>query len=252
MKNDDVPETLQNENTDEKDKSTPSPDQESSQSANPKKKFIFNCTKCGKCCEKWEEIPIYLEDLQRWVNDGSIYYVLSFLQVIDSAPNAVEIVMRKDSSVPMPNTNKEEQQKDLEDNPSGCPLYDYENKICNLYHSMPIHCAAYPLAYNGKKYYLVDKDCPGLGHGQMTKEKLQLARTRAEAHYNAKNSSKSVIPVLYTLILTNIMKKSQEAMGSLSPEDKEQLNTLLSKSKEQTDEEEASGNNSVNSEETNV
>ncbi|MHA1406994.1 MAG: YkgJ family cysteine cluster protein [Candidatus Heimdallarchaeaceae archaeon] len=183
----------------------------------PKPKYVHNCTKCGKCCEKWEYVPVYLDDLQRWLKDGTIQYVLPFLKLKETPPLYVQIVLQKE-------------EKENDPNPSGCPLYDYENKICNIYFSMPIHCAAYPLAYNGEKFYLVDKESPGLGNGSMTKESLQLARQRAQEHYSASISSNSLLPVLYALILNNISRKSKEAMESLSEEDKKKLEELLSKS----------------------
>ncbi|MHA1668889.1 MAG: YkgJ family cysteine cluster protein [Candidatus Heimdallarchaeaceae archaeon] len=183
----------------------------------PKPKYVHNCTKCGKCCEKWESVPVYLDDLQRWLKDGTIQYVLPFLKLKETPPLYVQIVLQKE-------------EKEDDPNPSGCPLYDYKNKICNIYFSMPIHCAAYPLAYNGEKFYLIDKESPGLGNGSMTKESLQLARQRAQEHYSASISTNSLLPVLYALILNNISRKSKEAMESLSEEDKKKLEELLSKS----------------------
>ena len=118
-------------------------------------------------------------------------------------------------------------------NPSGCPLYDYENKICNLYSSMPLHCVAYPLAYNGEKYYLVDKESPGLGLGNMSKESLAEARLRAQNHFSALTSTSSILPLIYSLILGNMIKRNQEAMEAMSEEDREQLEELMKKSEEE-------------------
>ena len=188
------------------------------------KKYVHNCTKCGKCCEKWEEIPIYIEDLQRWITDGTLQYAMPFIHLEEIPPVYIRLKLRK------PETEEDP-------NPSGCPLYDYNNKICNVYSSMPVHCAAYPLAYNGEKHFLVDTDSPGLGNGTMTSESLSVARQRAKDHYEAVSNSSALLPFIYTLILGEIMKKSQEAMSSLSPEDKEQLEKLLSKSDEDNEEE---------------
>jgi len=189
------------------------------------KKYVHNCTKCGKCCEKWEEIPIYLEDLQRWYLDGTINYVLPFLQLRETPPAYVRLVIQK-------------MKVEGEDpNPSGCPLYDYNNKICNVYSTMPLHCAAYPLAYNGEKFYLVDTESLGIGNGNMTNESLQLARQRAKDHFIALSSTSSLLPVLYAVIVGNIMRQSQKTMESLSEEDKKKLEELFAKSRE-TDSEE--------------
>ncbi len=188
-----------------------------------KKRYVHNCTKCGICCEKWEEIPIYLEDLQKWIKDGTIHHVLPFLQLRETPPAYVRLVIQKHPI------------EGEDPNPSGCPLYDYSNKICNVYSSMPFHCSAYPLAYNGEKYFLVDTDSPGLGNGTMSKETLELARARARDYFDVLSMSSALLPVLYTMILANIMKKSQEAMDTLSEEDKKKLDDLLSKTDE-TDE----------------
>ena len=193
------------------------------------KKYVHNCTKCGSCCEKWEEIPIYLEDLQKWLKDGTIHYILPHIQLKEVPPAYVRLVIQK---TPVEGEDP---------NPSGCPLYDYNNKICNVYSSMPFHCAAYPLAYNGEKYYLVDNESPGLGQGIMSKESLELARTRAREHFDALSVSSALLQVLYTMIIASIMRKSQEAMDSLSEEDRKQLDDLLSKTdgKEEEPEQEA-------------
>ncbi len=184
------------------------------------KKYIPNCTKCGSCCEKWGEIPIYLEDLQKWFLDGTISYILPFLQLREAPPAYVRLVIQKLSA------------EGEDTNPSGCPLYDYNNKICNVYSSMPLHCAAYPLAFNGEKFYLVDSESPGIGNGNMTNESLELARQRAKDHFNALSTTSSLLPVLYAVIVGNIMRQSQETMESLSEEDKKKLEELFAKSRE--------------------
>ncbi|MHA2357458.1 MAG: YkgJ family cysteine cluster protein [Candidatus Heimdallarchaeaceae archaeon] len=217
-------------NTEKPEEETLDEDLEVEEIKKETKKYIHNCTKCGKCCEKWEEIPIYLDDLQRWTKDGTISHVLPFIQLRELPPAYVRLVIQKHSV------------EGEDPNPSGCPLYDYENKICNVYSSMPLHCAAYQLAYNGEKFYLVDSESPGLGEGTMTKESLDLARLRARAHFESLSISSAILPVLYTLILANIMQRSQEAMDSLSEDDRKTLDELLSKQREEeTDETETEG-----------
>ncbi len=102
---------------------------------------------------------------------------------------------------------------------------------------MPFHCAAYPLAYNGEKYFLVDTESPGIGQGSMSKESLDLARTRAREHFDVLSVSSALLQVLYTMIISSIMQKSQEAMDALSEEDRKQLDDLLSKSDGEEEEE---------------
>ncbi len=183
-------------------------------------KYVHNCTKCGKCCEKWSEIPFYLEDLQRWIKDGSINYVLPFIKLEETPPLYVRMFLKK---APVEGEDP---------NPSGCPLYDFENKICNLYSSMPLHCAAYPLAYNGEKFYLVDTESPGLGSGNMSKESLAEARLKAQNQFSALTSTSSILPLIYSLILGNMIKRNQEAMDAMSEEDRKKLDELMRKSEE--------------------
>lgn len=183
-------------------------------------KFVYTCQQCGQCCEKKDYVTIYFDDLERWIKDGSISYVMPFLQIYEEGPFGVKLIIKREKT---------------EDNPSGCPLYDPQNKLCNLYSSMPVECAAYPLSYNGSKYYLMDKDCQGLGKGTMTKEKLSDARKKAENYYLAKSKTESLFPIVYGAIIAHIMKQSQEAMQSLSEEDRKKLEELLSKSKDAAD-----------------
>ena len=196
------------------------------------KKYIHNCTKCGQCCEKWEEIPIYLDDLQRWTKDGTITHVLPFVQLREMPPAYVRLVIQKHSV------------EGEDPNPSGCPLYDYENKICNVYASMPLHCASYPLAYNGEKFYLTSKDCPGVGKGEVTKESLKESKDTAGQEYREKNETLATLPGVYTIFMGHIMRQSAEAMKDLSEEDKKRIEEIMSskesvpESKEDKEEEE--------------
>jgi len=57
-----------------------------------------------------------------------------------------------------------------------CPFYDDENKICNIYFTLPSFCKTFPLYFNGEKYYVSDPSCTGIGQGEMTKEKLEILR----------------------------------------------------------------------------
>ena len=48
-------------------------------------------------------------------------------------------------------------------------MYDRDNKNCQIHHDMPLNCQAYPLGYNGEKYFVTDKACQGLGEGDINK-----------------------------------------------------------------------------------
>ncbi len=228
---------LENEENINEQVSSPPSETKNEDAEKKPKRFVFNCTKCGKCCEKFDEIPVYIEDLQRWMKDSSLSYVIPFLQIVEKGPYNIQIVLAK------PKTKEV-----TEDAVSKCPLYDSKNKLCNLYSSMPVHCQAYPLAFNGEKYFLTDSECPGLGNGTMTKESLTIARERARTYYDSEVGAATIMPIIYGLILTQMMMKSQEAMNSMSEEDKKQLDELLAKSKKSEDPSEFSGEETIDDE----
>ena len=89
------------------------------------------------------------------------------------------------------------------------------------------------MGFNGEKYFLVDRECPGIGKGTMTKELLLQMRDKAKNHNNSQILSSSILPILNSLIMANMYKRSQEAMDSLSEEDRKKLEEMLSKEKEE-------------------
>ena len=55
-------------------------EQETTAEPKPKKKYVFNCTKCGNCCEKREFVPISLADFRNWTQSGTINAVFPNLR----------------------------------------------------------------------------------------------------------------------------------------------------------------------------
>ncbi|MHA2347451.1 MAG: YkgJ family cysteine cluster protein, partial [Candidatus Hodarchaeales archaeon] len=158
----------------------------------PKKKYIFNCTKCGQCCEKREIVPVSFADVRRWNQSGvinSVFPHLKFrtLQTTGEKPQEFLALGLVGSEI-------------------GCPMFDKENKVCNIYHSLPIECKAFPLGYNGKNYYIKDKSVPGLGQGTMTKEQLITDRDNAREDFESKVETQMMLPLLYSLFMQNIVE----------------------------------------------
>lgn len=184
----------------------------------PKKKYIFNCTKCGQCCEKRELVPVSLADIRRWAQSGvinSVFPHLKFRTLKTTGDNPQEFLTLG-----------------LVSEENGCPLYDKENKLCNIYHSLPLECKAFPLGYNGSNYYIKDKSVPGLGQGTMTKEKLIADRDSAREDFEARIESQMVLPMMYSLFMQNLMEQQQKIMDEMPEEKRQQLDDLLKPKKD--------------------
>ncbi len=189
-------------------------------------KFKFECTKCGTCCQNRSSIPITFTDLARWTKQGSFIQIILPHLELESLSEADEI--SKIAIIPFI------KMKDIDENGKGiCPFYDVDNKICNIYFTMPIFCKTFPLSYNGEKFYVSDSTCEGLGKGSMTKEALLELRKTAISDYNQRaETSLSMVP-LQGMFIRHFMKQSQETVNRLSDEDQKKLDALINKSKEE-------------------
>ena len=181
-----------------------------------KKKYVFNCTKCGQCCEKREVVPVSLTDLRTWTQSGMINSIFPHLKMkafqttIQDQPREV---------ISMVLVGKE----------TGCPLYDSDNKLCNIYHAMPLECQAFPLGYNGQQYFIKDKTVPGLGQGSMTKERLVADRDNARLDYEAQVETQMLLPITYSLFMQNLIEQQQKIRDDMPEEKRQQLDDLLKK-----------------------
>jgi Fe-S-cluster containining protein len=108
-----------------------------------------------------------------------------------------------------------------------CPMYDATNKLCNIYHSLPLECKAFPLGYNGKNYYIKDKSVPGLGNGIMTKDRLIDDRNAAKTDFDARIDSQMMVSVLYSLFMQNILEQQKKVMDEMPEDKRKQLDELL-------------------------
>ncbi len=128
--------------------------------------------------------------------------------------------------------------KDEDENGKGtCPFYDEENKICNIYFTLPLFCKTFPLYFNGEKYYVSDPTCPGIGKGEMTKEKLQEMRNTSVQDFNERADTTIALIPLQGLFIRHFMKQSQDQIDKMSAEDKDKLDDLLKKSQDDTPQE---------------
>lgn len=196
-------------------------------------KFKFECTKCGACCQNRTSIPITFTDLARWTKQGSFIQIILPHLELQSMSEIDEL--SKIAIIPYITM------KDVDENGKGiCPFYDVDNKICNIYFTMPIFCKTFPLSYNGQKFYVSDSTCEGLGKGSMTKEALLTLRGTAINDYNQRaETTLSMVP-LQGMFIRHFMKQSQDTVNRLSEEDQKKLDALINKSKEEPTEQEES------------
>lgn len=202
-----------------KDDVAKSNSEEKSNNEDPKKesgKYVFQCQKCGKCCESVESLVVSFADLKRWSSDLTLPSLFPYLTIELKKDNFIQISLKKPES--------------LEGEPqNGCPLYDENNKICNIHFSMPLYCSSYPLGFDGKNYFLKDKECQGLGKGQITQEELKSARDSAKEDFEARVSSSLLLPVIHGLTMAFILDQSKKRINELTPEQKDKLNEILGK-----------------------
>ena len=171
-------------------------------------KFVYNCVRCGQYCSNVNGVPISFNDIVRWRKSG----------VLSSVSQSIGMDMSKGFPQLVLETKKGEK---------GCPMYDDENKNCQIYHDMPLNCQAYPLGYNGEKYFVTDKACKGLGEGQMTLEQLKTQRDSAKEDYEARLESNTLVPLVYSIIMGDLVDQSRKAMENMSEDQKSQLQDLI-------------------------
>lgn len=109
----------------------------------------------------------------------------------------------------------------------GCPLFDGTNKNCQIFHDMPLNCKSYPLGYNGEKYFITDQKCQGLSKGTMSIEKLNEQKNSAKNTFNAKKDSETMVPLLYSIIMGNLVEQSKKAMENMTDEQKTQIEEIV-------------------------
>lgn len=194
--------------------------QEEEQSDNENKKtsgsgrYIFECQKCGECCKKKEVVVVSFDDLRRWNEDMTLPSLYQFLSIEIKDNDYVHLSLKKPESPEGETVN-------------GCPLYDENNKICNIYFSMPLLCTSFPLGFDGNGYFIKDKTCQGLGKGTMNEESLKGARSLAKDDFDARVTTSILLPVINGLALKFMMEQSKKQIESLTQEQKEKLKDIL-------------------------
>jgi Fe-S-cluster containining protein len=187
-----------------------------------RKRYIFQCQKCGACCEEKDTVIVSMADLERWNKDMTFPSLFPYVSLEVKDENYTQILLKR----PKGDEGKVEK---------GCPLYDSENKICNIYFSMPLYCKSFPLGYDGEHFFLKNKSCPGLGKGKASEKELKEAREDAKADFEARVSTALLLPVIHGLAMRFIMEQSKKRIDSLTDEQKEKLEEILGKEEHPSD-----------------
>ncbi|MBE0525299.1 MAG: YkgJ family cysteine cluster protein [Candidatus Thorarchaeota archaeon] len=186
-----------------------------------KSKYTFKCLE-QQCttiaCHIRPTIDVSLGDLTRWTTQGYLMNIIPGVS-LHLPKSEHELLNLEMSRKPL--------LKDSEQ--TACFFFDEEANGCEIRYSRPLSCRAYPLEYNGEKFYLSSKDCPGVGQGEVTKEALQEVRDLAEQAYKERGETYTALPALYSIIMTQMIKQSTEAMQSLSEEDRKKMDEIMSK-----------------------
>ena len=195
-----------------------------------KSKFSFKCLeqKCDtKACHIRPHINVTMGDIARWTGQNYLSQILP----------GITLRMPTNENEPLA---LETFRKPLESDPeqSACIFYHEESNGCTIRYSRPISCQAFPLEYNGEKYFLSDKNCPGVGEGEVSKEALKEARDLAEREYRERIETLAALPGLYSVFMGLMIRQSAEAKKDLSEQDKKSVDEIMSKSSKDEKEDE--------------
>ena len=184
-------------------------------------KFLYECVKCGHSCADRNIVEITLADLRKWTEEQTLASIFPHLRLVPVGRPYLDIVLASDEGIGA------FEEGDVEN--VGCPMYDSDNGICNIYHSMPLYCRAFPLAYNGKGYFIKDRECKGIGQGSMTAERLKAHRSAAREEFEARRECGILLPSLHGMFTRFFVEASTKALEAMSADDRSRLEELLAK-----------------------
>jgi len=190
-------------------------------SESEKSKYNFKCLE-QQCttiaCHIRPTIDVTLGDLTRWTTQG---YLMNII------PGVSFHLPKSDQELLTLEMSRKPLKKDPEQ--TACVFFNEEANGCDIRYARPLSCRAFPLEYNGEKYYLSNKDCPGVGQGEVSKEALQEARDLADLAFKERGDTFTALPAVYSIIMTQMIRQSKEAMQTLSEEDKKKMDEIMSK-----------------------
>lgn len=186
-------------------------------------KYRFKCME-QKCttrdCHIRPHVNVTFGDLSRWTAQGYIANIIGGLVIIPPEKETDPMTI-------------ETKRKPLKDESEGtaCIFFDEDANGCVIRFARPISCRTFPLEYNGTKYYLGSKNCPGVGQGEVTKDALKEAKDLAEQDYKERVETITTLPAAYSLVMEPMIRQSAEAMERMSEDDRKQMEELLSRTR---------------------
>ncbi len=188
-----------------------------------KKKYSFKCLEqnCDNrvCCTR-PHVYVTLGDLARWAAQGYIEQI--FPGLVINIPRAKEEAFTIE-------TRRRQFKRENDEEVDACVFFRDDANACSIRYSRPLSCRTFPLLFDGNKFVLSDKACPGLGKGEVTKEALKEARELAEQEYRERLETEAALPSVYGLIMGYMLKQSAEIVKNMSDEDRKKLEELMSR-----------------------
>jgi Fe-S-cluster containining protein len=184
-------------------------------------KFVYECVRCGHSCVDRNFVEVTLADLRTWAEDQSLTAIFPYLRLMAVGRPYLDIVMASDEGAEAFLKGDHEH--------AGCPMYDADNELCNIYHSLPLYCRSFPLAWNGSGYFLKDRECQGIGNGTMTKERLEAHRKAARDELEARRECGILLPTLQGVFTRFFVEASTKTLEAMSEDDRRELEELLAK-----------------------
>jgi Fe-S-cluster containining protein len=184
-------------------------------------KFIYECVRCGHSCADRNHVELTLRDLQRWTMDQTLAAVFQYIRLAPLGNPFLDLVLASEEGLEATRKGDREWR--------GCPLYDRENRCCNIYATMPLACRAFPLAHDGEAFFIRDRECKGLGHGEMTVERLKSHRDAAREELDARRETLMLLPALQGVFTRFFVDESNRALERMSEEDRARIEEIVSK-----------------------
>jgi Fe-S-cluster containining protein len=184
-------------------------------------KFVYECVRCGHSCADRNFVEVTLADLRTWAEDESLTAIFPHLRLMAVGRPYLDVVLASDEGAEAFLRGDQEH--------AGCPMYDPDNKLCNIHHSMPLYCRSFPLAWNGSGYFLKDRDCQGLGSGTMTRERLEAHRKAARDELEARRECGILMPTLQGVFTRFFVEASTKTLEAMSEDDRRELEELMAK-----------------------
>lgn len=185
-------------------------------------KYSFNCLeqKCETAaCHVRPHVKVTFGDISRWTTQNYLQQIMPGVTLL-IPQTETDLISLEMARMPL--------QKDPEK--TSCIFYHEESNGCQIRYSRPISCRTYPLQFDGEKYRVIDKECPGVGKGEVTKEALQEHKELAEQDYKERIETLTILPGVYAIFMGQMIRQSAEAMQGLSEEDRKRLEEIMSKS----------------------